>query len=331
MEKQVFSIKPSDPQGPWDVAIIGSGPSGFTAAIYTTRGAASTIIFGGEIWGGQLMMTSMVDNFPGFPKGILGADLMTNMKNQAERFGAEFKPVSVESIDTSKKLSEPEALRAGGLFEIKADGKVFSAKSIIIATGAQTLWLDAPGVKELIGKGISSCAPCDAPFFRDKKVAVVGGGDSAMEEAHVLTKYASEVIMIHRRGEFKASAAMQEKVKNNPKIKIIWNTEVVKANGEEKLESLDLKNNVDNSTSNLPVDGLFVAIGHKPSSDIFKGIINMDERGYIDQANWHCGTNVKGIFAAGDVMDKHFKQAIVASGMGCIAAMEALKYLESSS
>lgn len=317
MEKQVFSIKPSNSQGPWDVAIIGSGPSGFTAAIYTTRGAASTIIFGGEIWGGQLMLTSMVDNFPGFSEGILGADLMTNMKAQAERFGAEFIPANIESIDTSKIP-----------FEIKSDGKIYTAKSIIIATGAQTLWLDAPGVKELIGKGISSCAPCDAPFFRDKKVAVVGGGDSAMEEAHVLTKYASEVIIIHRREEFKASAAMQEKVKNNPKIKIMWNTEIIKANGEDKLESLDLKNNVDNSTSNLPVDGLFVAIGHKPSSDIFKGVIDMDERGYIDQANWHCGTNIKGVFAAGDVMDKDFKQAVVASGMGCIAAMEALKYLE---
>lgn len=320
MEKQVFSTKPSDPKGPWDVAIIGSGPSGFTAAIYTTRGAASTIVFGGEMWGGQLMLTSVVDNFPGFPEGILGADLMTNMKVQAERFGAEFVPVNVESIDTSKSP-----------FEIKADGKIYTAKSIIIATGAQTLWLDAPGIKDLIGKGISSCAPCDAPFFRDKKVAVVGGGDSAMEEAHVLTKYASEVIIIHRREEFKASAAMQEKVKNNPKIKIMWNTEVLKANGEGKLESLDLKNNVDNSTSNLPVDGLFVAIGHKPSSDVFKGIINMDERGYIDQINWHCGTNVKGIFAAGDVMDKDFKQAVVASGMGCIAAMETLKYLEEAS
>ena len=320
MEKQVFSKKPSDLQGPWDVAIIGSGPSGFTAAIYTTRGAASTIIFGGEVWGGQLMLTSMVDNFPGFPEGVLGADLMTNMKNQAEHFGAEFMPINVESVDTSKTP-----------FEIKAGGKVFSAKSIIIATGAQTLWLDAPGVKELIGKGISSCAPCDAPFFRDKKVAVVGGGDSAMEEAHVLTKYASEVIVIHRRDEFKASAAMQEKIKNNPKIKILWNTEVVKANGTGKLESLDLRNNSDNSTSNLPIDGLFVAIGHKPSSDIFKGIINMDERGYIDQSKWHCGTNIKGIFAAGDVMDKDFKQAIVASGMGCIAAMEALKYLEETS
>lgn len=332
MEKQVFSTKPSDPQGPWDVAIIGSGPSGFTAAIYTTRGAASTIIFGGEIWGGQLMLTTTVDNFPGFPEGVLGADLMTNMKLQSERFGAEFNPVNVESIDTSKNLSEPETLRAGGLFEIKAGGKIYKAKSIIIATGAQTLWLDAPGVKELIGKGVSSCAPCDAPFFRDKRVAVVGGGDSAMEEAHVLTKYASEVIIIHRRNEFKASAAMQEKIKNNPKIKILWNTEVVKANGNDKLESIDIKNSLSPSQiSNLKIDGLFVAIGHKPSSDIFKGIINMDERGYIDQSKWHCGTNIKGIFAAGDVMDKDFKQAIVASGMGCIAAMETLKYLEETS
>lgn len=317
MEQQIFSTKPKDPQGPWDVAIIGSGPSGFTSAIYTTRGAASTIIFGGEVWGGQLMLTSTVDNFPGFPEGILGSDLMNNMKSQAERFGAEFIPVNVESIDASKKP-----------FEIKAGGKVYTARAIIIATGAQTLWLDAPGVKELIGKGISSCAPCDAPFFRDKKVAVVGGGDSAMEEAHVLTKYASEVTIIHRRNEFRASAAMQEKVKGNPKIKIMWNTEVVKANGETKLESLTLKNNETGDESDVAFDGLFIAIGHKPSSDAFAGVIDRDEKGYIDQTNWHCGTNVKGIFASGDVMDKDFKQAIVASGMGCIAAMEALKYLE---
>jgi thioredoxin reductase (NADPH) len=319
MEKQIFSKKPENPQGPWDVAIIGSGPAGFTSAIYTTRGAASTIIFGGEIWGGQLMMTSNVDNFPGFPEGILGSDLMSNMKAQAERFGAEFITANVESIDSSKKP-----------FEIKAGGKVYTARAIIIATGAQTLWLDAPGVKELIGKGISSCAPCDAPFFRDKKVAVVGGGDSAMEEAYVLTKYASEVTIIHRRNEFRASAAMQEKVKGNPKIKIIWNTEVIKANGESRLESLSLKNNETGETTEASFDGLFIAIGHKPASEVFKGVINQDEKGYIDQTNWHCGTNIKGIFAAGDVMDKHFKQAIVASGMGCIAAMEALKYLEES-
>ncbi len=319
MDKQIFASKPEKEEGPWDVAIIGSGPSGFTAAVYTTRGAASTIIFGGESWGGQLMLTSTVDNFPGFPEGILGADLMNNMKSQAERFGAEFVPTKVEGIDSSKSP-----------FEIKAGGKIYKAKSIIIATGAQTLWLDAPGVKELIGRGISSCAPCDAPFFKDKKVAVVGGGDSAMEEAHVLTKYASEVTIIHRRNEFRASAAMQEKIKDNPKIKIMWNTEVTYANGENKLESLTLKNNETGETSEVPFDGLFIAIGHKPSSEAFKDVIKTDEKGYIDQTNWHCGTNIKGIFAAGDVMDKHFKQAIVASGMGCIAAMEALKYLEES-
>jgi len=188
--------------------------------------------------------------------------------------------------------------------------------------------LDVPGVRELIGRGISSCAPCDAPFFRNKKVAVVGGGDSAMEEASVLTKYASEVTIIHRRDAFRASVAMQEKIKGNPKIKIIWNTEVIKVNGESKLESLDLINKLTNQPSQLAVDGLFVAIGHKPMSDAFAGVIDRDDKGYIDQANWHCGTNIKGIFAAGDVMDKHFKQAVVASGMGCIAAMEALKYLE---
>ena len=317
MEKQVFASKPGSSEGPWDVAIIGSGPAGFTAAVYTTRGAASTIIFGGETWGGQLMLTSMVDNFPGFPEGIMGSDLMNNMKLQAERFGAEFVPANVESINSDKTP-----------FEIKAGGKIYSAKSIIIATGAQTLWLDAPGIKEFIGRGISSCAPCDAPFFKDKKVAVVGGGDSAMEEAHVLTKYASGVTIIHRRDSFRASAAMQEKIKDNPKIKIIWDTEVVKANGESSLKSLTLKNNKTGEVSEVPFDGLFIAIGHKPSSEPFSNVIKTDEKGYIDQTNWHCGTNIKGIFAAGDVMDKHFKQAIVASGMGCIAAMEALKYLE---
>ena len=317
MKKQLFAEKPEKIEGPWDVAIIGSGPAGFTAAIYTTRGAASTIMFGGETWGGQLMMTSNVDNFPGFPEGILGSDLMMNMKDQAERFGTEFVPVNVESINPHKKP-----------FEIKAGEKIYKAKSIIITTGARTLWLDAPGIKNLIGKGISSCAPCDAPFFRGKKVAVVGGGDSAMEEAHVLTKYASEVTIIHRRDSFRASAAMQEKVKSDSKIKIMWNTEVVRANGVSSLESLSLKNNKTGETTKIPFDGLFIAIGHKPASEIFKGVIDQDERGYIDQANWHCGTNIKGIFAAGDVMDKYFKQAIIASGMGCIAAMEALKYLE---
>ena len=317
MESQIVASKPADPKGPWDVVIIGSGPSGLTAAIYTTRGAASTLILGGEVWGGQLMLTTTVDNFPGFPQGVMGPKLMEDMKSQAERFGAEFKAINVESVDLTKKP-----------FEIRAGGTAYLARSIIIATGALIAWLDVSGVKELIGKGVSSCAPCDAPFFRSKKVAVVGGGDSAMEEALVLTKYASEVTIIHRRDEFKASAVMQEKVKANPLIKILWNTEVVGVKGASKLESLSLKNNKTNEITEVPFDGLFVAIGHKPASDVFIGKLNLDEKGYIEPDNWHCGTSVKGVFTAGDVMDKHFKQAIVSAGMGCIAAMETIKYLE---
>lgn len=315
MEQEFFAPKPKDPKTPWDVAVIGSGPAGLTAAIYTTRGAASTLILGGEIWGGQLMLTTVVDNFPGFPEGIEGPDLMEKMKSQAERFGAEFVGVNVESIDVDKSP-----------FVIRAGKKEYLAKSVIIATGARTLWLDAPGIKELIGRGVSSCAPCDAPFFRDKKVAVVGGGDSAMEEAHVLTRYASEVVIIHRRDEFKASQAMQEKVKSNPKIKILWNTEVVKANGEGKLESLDLKNNVDDSLANLSVDGLFVAIGHAPATEIFKGKVELDERGFVK--NKGTKTNIPGVFVSGDVHDYHYEQAVTAAGFGCMAGMDVLRYLE---
>jgi len=314
----VISTKPVNPKDPWDVIIIGSGPAALTSAIYTTRGAASTLILGGVIWGGQLMQTTIVDNFPGFPDGVQGSDLMEKMKAQAIRFGAEFVAENVTAVDfTNNPL------------KVTAGEKIYTAKSVIIATGAQTLWLEASGIKELIGRGISSCAPCDAPFFKNKKVAVVGGGDSAMEEAYVLTKYATEVTIIHRRDSFKATPAMQEKVKENSKIKIMWNTEVVKANGSVKLESLELKNVLDNTISTIPFDGLFIAIGHKPTSDVFKGIVNMDDKGYLLNSEWHCGTNIKGVFVAGDVVDKDFKQAIVASGMGCIAAMEAIKYLES--
>jgi len=263
------------------------------------------------------MLTTTVDNFPGFPEGIQGPDLMERMKSQAERFGAQFVGEKVTAIDVTKKP-----------YEIKSGDKTYLARSIIVATGAETVWLDAPGVKELIGKGVSSCAPCDAPFFRDKKVAVVGGGDSAMEEASVLTKYASEVTLIHRRAEFKASAAMQEKVINDPKIKIIWNSEVVKADGETKLERLTIKNNKTGEIADMPFDGLFVAIGHKPMSDVFAGQIELDERGYIEPKIEHCGTSVPGVFVAGDVADKKFKQAIVAAGMGCMAAMQAIKFLE---
>lgn len=313
--EQVFSTKPTDPKGPWDVAIIGSGPSGLTAAIYTTRGAASTIIFGGEIWGGQLMLTTQIDNFPS-QKGLLGPELMQKMRDHATSFGAEFVQKNVESIDTT---TSP--------FKIVTGGVEYLAKSVIIATGAETKWLDVPGLSKLIGRGVSSCAPCDAPFFKGKKVAVVGGGDSAMEEAMVLTKYASEVTIIHRREEFRASKAMQAKVLASPNIKVLWNTEIQEIVGEQKVEKLILKNSQTNETSDLLVDGLFVAIGHTPMSMVFQGKVEIDDKGYIVPRD-RTKTSVPGIFVGGDVSDFHYKQAITAAGFGCMAAMDTLNYLQ---
>jgi thioredoxin reductase (NADPH) len=302
----------------FDVAIIGSGPAGLTAGIYTVRGAASTVIFAGEKWGGQLMLTTTVDNFPGFPDGIQGPDLILAMRKQAERFGAKFEAINVESVNLK---SNP--------FEITAGGQKFLSKSVIVATGAAIKWLEVPGIGNLIGKGISSCAPCDAPFFKDKRVAVVGGGDSAMEEALVLTKYASEVTIIHRRDTFRASSVMQQKVLGNPKIKVLWNTEVVEVVGNQKLEKVILVNNKDNTKSELMVDGVFVAIGHKPESDVFKDHIQVDEKGFIKKNpdDFETATSIKGVFVAGDVHDAHYKQAVTAAGFGCMAALDALKYL----
>jgi thioredoxin reductase (NADPH) len=314
-EKIVFSDSPKEGK-PWDVVIIGSGPAGFTAAIYTTRGAASTLIIAGDIWGGQLMLTTTVDNFPGFPEGIAGPDLMSNMRKQTERFGAEILERKAEAIDFEKKP-----------FEIAAGGKVFKASSVIIATGSDTRWLGVPGEKELIGKGVSSCAPCDAPFFKDKKVAVVGGGDSAMEEALVLTKYASNVTLIHRRDEFKASAAMQKRVFDNKKIKVIWNSEVKEFLGDQKLEKIKLFNNKENNEQEEQFDGVFVAIGHIPATEIFSGKIETDEKGYVIKKGPQ--TDIKnGVFVAGDVHDHIYAQAITAAGFGCMAGMDALRYLD---
>lgn len=315
MNNDIFSSKPENPEGPWDVAIIGSGPAGLTAAIYTTRGAASTLILGGEIWGGQLMLTTQVDNFPGFPQGILGPKLMEEMRVQAERFGAEFIGQNVTAIDVTQKP-----------FKLTAGGKSYLAKAIIIASGAETVWLDAPGVSKLIGRGVSSCAPCDAPFFKEKRVMVVGGGDSAMEEADVLTKYASEVTIVHRRDVFRASAAMQKKVLGNPKIKVLWNSEVAEVIGTEKVEGVKIKNNKTNEVSEVSIDGVFIAIGHKPGSEVFKGTIESDERGFIKV---HDGSHssVPGVFVAGDVHDSKYKQAVTAAGFGCQAAMDTLSFL----
>jgi len=310
----------------WDTAIIGSGPAGLTAGIYTTRGALSTVIIGGSSWGGQLMLTSEVDNFPGFPDGILGPQLMENMKAQAVRFGAEFIQENVTSVDFS---SVP--------FKLTANSQQLMARSVIIATGAETKWLGVKGEKELIGRGISSCAPCDAPFFKEKYVVVVGGGDSAMEEALVLTKYASKVTIIHRKSEFKASKAMQEKVFANKKIDVIWDSEVAEVIGEQKLESIKIKNNKTNEISDIKLDGMFVAIGHNPTSEIFKGLVDLDEKGYVKQGIGYrvqgtgnqTATNIEGVFVSGDIHDHTYKQAITAAGYGCMAGMEVANYIAS--
>jgi thioredoxin reductase (NADPH) len=302
----------------WDVAIIGSGPAGLTAGIYSVRGAASTIILGGDVWGGQLMLTSVVDNFPGFPEGIMGPLLMENMKSQAIRFGAEFVASNVTSVDF--KVSP---------FVLKTVEKEIKAKTVIIATGAETKWLGVKGEKKLIGRGVSSCAPCDAPFFKEKYVLVIGGGDSAMEEALVLTKFAKKVTIIHRREEFKASKAMQEKVFANKNIDVIWNSEVTEVLGNQKFEAVKLKNNKTGTESELKADGVFVAIGHNPSSEIFKGLIDLDEKGYIVPKE-SSKTNIEGVFVSGDVHDHTYKQAITAAGFGCQAAMDALNFLDNN-
>lgn len=342
---KVFADKPKEGQ-PWDVAIIGSGPASFTAAIYTTRGAASTLIIGGESWGGQLMLTTEVDNFPSQP-GVQGPELMSKMKDHALLFGGEMVTKKVESVDFS---DQPFKLRTGS--------DLYTAKSVIIATGADTRWLGVPGEEKFRGRGVSSCAPCDAPFFKDKKVVVVGGGDSAMEEALVLTKYATNVIIVHRRDEFKASAAMQQRVfdkQEEGKIEVLWDTEVVEVLGDQLLEKLKLSTKSDskhleniknekikkhngnlikegdNLAWELPADGVFVAIGHVPATDIYKGQVELDQKGYVvkhAREGFSMATSVEGVFVAGDVHDYHYRQAVTAAGFGCMAGMDALKYLD---
>lgn len=298
----------------YDVIIIGSGPAGLTAAIYTTRANLKTLIIAGSKWGGQLMLTTTVENYPGFINGIEGPELMMNMRKQAERFGAEI----VEADFTQGDFSKPP-------FKASTAEKTYDGKSVIIAAGADTKWLNVPGEKEKIGRGVSSCAPCDAPFFRNKKVIVVGGGDSAMEEALVLTKFAESVIIVHRREELRASKIMQERAQKNPKISFVFNTEVIEVLGDQKVTGVKLKDNKTGEISEMPIDGVFVAIGHFPNSKVFQGI-DLDEKGFIKVQN-HYRTNVEGVFVAGDVHDNEYKQAITAAGFGCAAALETQKWL----
>jgi thioredoxin reductase (NADPH) len=299
----------------YDVIIIGSGPAGLTAAIYTTRADLKTLVIAGGKWGGQLMLTTLVENFPGFPEGIQGPELMANMRKQAEKFGTEFLDEDFVSADFSLRP-----------FRIKASDKTFEAKSVIIATGADTKWLEVPGEKEKIGRGVSSCAPCDAVFFRNKNVIVVGGGDSAMEEALVLTKFASSVTLVHRKDSFRASEIMQKRVRDNSKIKIMFNSEVTEILGDTNVTGAKIKNSQSGEVKEMPIDGIFVAIGHMPNTSVFKDI-ELDENGFV-KVHDHFLTNKEGVFVAQDVHDSHYKQAITAAGYGCSAALEAEKWLE---
>lgn len=301
----------------YDVIIIGSGPAGLTAAIYATRANLKTFVIAGGKWGGQLMLTTLVENYPGFPEGIYGPDLMMNMRKQAEKHGAEI----VEKDFTKGEFNPP----AGGSFKVTAGDSVYEGKAVIVATGADTKWLGVPGEQEKIGRGVSSCAPCDGAFFRGKNVIVVGGGDAAMEEALFLTKFATSVTMIHRREEFRASKIMQDRVKANKTIKFIFNTEIKEILGGERVTSVKLFNSKTSQTSEMPIDGVFVAIGHIPNSAVFEGI-ETDPEGYI-KVHEHYKTNREGIFVAGDVHDNHYRQAVTAAGYGCAAALEVERWL----
>ena len=306
------------------VIIIGSGPAGFTAALYAARANLSPLVLAGVKWGGQLMLTTDVENYPGFPQGILGPDLMQLFRKQAERFGAEILNEDVSAVDFK---SRP--------FKITADGKTYQTQSVIIATGAEAQWLNLPNEQRLIGRGVSSCAPCDAFFFKDKKVVVIGGGDSAMEEALVLTKFASEVTIIHRREGFRASKILIDRAKKNKKISFLINSVVFDVLGKDKVEGIKVKDVKTGKEKDIAVDGMFLAVGHKPLSDIFKGHIELDEQGYVKRipqgdgpGKFQMTTSVEGVFVAGDIHDYHFRQAVTAAGYGSMAALEAEKWIE---
>lgn len=311
-----------------DVIVIGSGPAGLTAAIYTARAALTPLVLEGEPSstsdqpGGQLMMTTDVENFPGFPEGVMGPDLMGNFREQAVRFGAQIETVKATKVDF---LNRPFKVWTKADHTAEPD---YLAKSVIVSTGAKALMLGLENEERLVGHGVSTCATCDGFFFRDQDIAVVGGGDSAMEEAIFLTKFAKSVTILVRRDELRASQIMQDRAKANDKITFMWNTEVSEILGAESLEGLKVKNRVTGDVSSLEVTGLFVAIGHKPNTELFDGQLAMKDNGYLITQAPSTRTSVDGVFACGDVQDDTYRQAITAAGSGCAAAIDAERWLE---
>jgi thioredoxin reductase (NADPH) len=304
-----------------NLIIIGSGPSGYTAALYAARAQLNPLIFEGAVTaGGALMNTTEVENFPGFPEGIMGPALMENMRAQADKFGAEFVTDDVTAVDFSGPIKSVT----------DGSGKVYKAKAIILAMGSAYRELGVPNEKRLSGHGVSWCATCDGFFFRGQTIAVVGGGDSAVEEATFLTRFAEKVYLVHRRDELRASKIMRARAENDPKLEFVWNSEVVDVIGGDKVEGLKLRNTVDGSEKVLDVTGLFVAIGHDPRSELVKGIVETDSEGYVSVVGRSTATNVDGVFAAGDLVDHTYRQAITAAGSGCAAALDAERWLAHS-
>ncbi|MGY5036168.1 thioredoxin-disulfide reductase [Streptomyces sp. 900116325] len=301
-----------------NVIIIGSGPAGYTAALYTARASLKPLVFEGAVTaGGALMNTTDVENFPGFQDGIMGPELMDNMRAQAERFGAELIPDDVVAVDL-----------AGDIKTVTdTAGTVHRAKAVIVTTGSQHRKLGLPNEDALSGRGVSWCATCDGFFFKDQDIAVVGGGDTAMEEATFLSRFAKSVTIVHRRDSLRASKAMQERAFADPKIKFAWDSEVAGVHGEQKLSGLTLRNTKTGETSELPVTGLFIAVGHDPRTELFKGQLDLDDEGYLKVSAPSTRTNLNGVFGAGDVVDHTYRQAITAAGTGCSAALDAERFL----
>lgn len=301
-----------------DLVIVGSGPAGYTAAIYAARAQLNPLVYEGAVAaGGALMNTTEVENFPGFINGVMGPDLMDSMREQAKRFGAELITDDIVEMDLSGDI---KTLKDGA-------GNVVQARAVILATGSAYREIGLENEKRLSGRGVSWCATCDGFFFKEQNIAVVGGGDSAVEEATFLTKFASKVYLIHRRDSLRASKIMADRAFKNPKIEMVWNTEVIDINGEKNVESLTLRNTKDGSTSTLAVTGLFVAIGHIPRSELIKGQVDLDNEGYVKVEGRSTRTNIKGVFACGDLVDHTYRQAITAAGSGCQAALDAERFL----